>query len=101
MISMTTWAHIITYHLESKQTKSAISKAIKKSCLLGPKKIFNTYQVDPLKVWENIIIHDSDCTRRLRDLKINNVLELESYYRSFEERIMWRSYKSSYKKAKR
>lgn len=101
MISMTTWTHIITYHLESKQTRTSISEAMKELCLLSPKKIFNTYQVDSLKVWENIILRDPDCIRRLQELGIRNVLELESYYHSFEERVMWRSYRSSYKKAKR
>lgn len=101
MLSLSVWTYIISYHLESKQTKKNITNAIKKSCLICEERYLNTYQVDNAKVWENIIMKDPDCKIRLQQLNINDVIELESYYYASDYRVAWRTHRTMYRKFKR
>lgn len=101
MLSMTKWANIIVKNLNYPSSVKSISEQIKRECLLTTKKINGAYQIDHDKVWNTIILSSPECVKRLDELQIDDVLEMESWQYEREYQMMHRSARSAFKKIRR
>lgn len=99
MITLTKWLYILKHYLKCDIPRNDLRTKIINECSHG--KIYNAYNVDNDLIWENIIIKNKKCRERLQELKLNDVMELESYYEEQEYHKMWLEYRSIYRKNKR
>ena len=95
-MSMTAWIYIIKNILNANMSKYSIRKKILEECLDVPYKLWGMYQVNPNKIWTEIIMKDSGCQRGLERLKIDNVFTLMSYYEELEYQGMRVTYPHSH-----
>lgn len=70
------WIDVIKNSLHSKLPEKELRKKILADCLVVPYIRFGSYQVDPRKIWENIVSKDQTCAQRLKDLKIDSYIRL-------------------------
>lgn len=96
MISYTDWAFIIKCHLKSSMSEKCIKEKLKK-CIVG-RNYGGGYIVDGELVWKEIIIKDPQCADKLKEYKIKDYIDIESYYENHKYHNMWSEYRSIYKK---
>ena len=98
MVGMTAWIYIIKSILKSNTTTSQIRTKLLSGCLLSEKKLSGAYQVDPEKVWNELIMKDHTCIENLRKLEIENVISLISYYEEAQYQKMRKTFPRNHHK---
>ena len=101
MLSLTTWSRIIVRDLQYPETIAVVSTKIKATCLLSDKKFLGAYQVNQQKIWDTIIMPCSICRKKLMELKISSIIDMESWQTENEYQMMHLSARSAFKKIKR
>lgn len=99
MISMTKWLYILKHYLKCDIPQNELRNTIINECTHG--KICNAYNVDNDLIWENIIIKNKKCKEQLQELRLKDIIDVESYYEEQEYHKMWLAYRQTYRKNKR
>lgn len=99
MITLTKWIYILKHYLKCDIPQKQLRIKIINECTNG--KVHNTYNVDKNQIWEKIITKNKNCMGKIRELKCNDVIDLESYYEEQEYHKMWLDYRCTYKKRRR
>lgn len=92
MLSLTTWIWIIKTVLHSNLSKSRLRAIILEKCLLSQKKFHGAYRVDSQKIWDIVISNDENCCTKMKELNINSLSGLLSYYDEIQYKKMRRTY---------
>ena len=83
--------------IKIEKTQQDISKAIIKDCLFSQIKSCGAYQVDDSKVWDCIVLKDTNCKKELTKLNINDIYGVYSY----DDEVCYKQMRGTYPKKRR